>query len=99
MERATALNARAPDAFLWLGKAQLRVSAIDKAEAAFKRANILTKGKVAEIHRLLAKVYSDQKRYAEAADELELYLKTRSDQTDDEKVQELIKQMRAKVTS
>jgi Tfp pilus assembly protein PilF len=99
MERATALNARAADAFLWLGKAQLRVSAIDKAELAFKRANELTKGKVAEIHRLLAKVYSDQKRYAEAADELELYLKTRSDETEDQKVQELIKQMRAKVTS
>jgi Tfp pilus assembly protein PilF len=96
LERATALNAKAPDAFLWLGKAQLRASAIDKAEVAFKRANVLAKGKVAEIHRLLAKVYSDQKRYAEAVGELELYLKTRSDESEDKKIHELIKTMRAK---
>jgi tetratricopeptide (TPR) repeat protein len=99
MEQAISLNSNAPDAFLWLGKAQLRVAAIDKAEAAFKRANLLTKGKVPEIHRLLAKVYSDQKRYKEAADELELYLKTRADDSEDQQIQDLIKQMRAKGNS
>jgi len=72
------------------------MSATDKAELAFKRANELTKGKVAEIHKLLAKVYSVQKRYGEAADELELYLKTQSDTADDVRIQELIKEMRAK---
>jgi tetratricopeptide (TPR) repeat protein len=95
-ERATSLYGKAPDAFLWLGKAQRRVSALDKAEAAFKRANELTKGKVAEIHWQLANLYSDQKRYREAADELELYLRTEQDNSADEKIQELIKQMRAK---
>lgn len=99
MERATSLNGKAPDPFLWLGKAQLRVSAVDKAEVAFKRANELTKGKVAEIHLLLADLYSDQKRYAEAANELELYLKTAPDKADDAKIEELIKQMRAKAGS
>jgi tetratricopeptide (TPR) repeat protein len=98
MERVTSLNGKAPDGFLWLGKAQLRLSAIDKAETAFKRANELTKGKVPEIHKLLAKVYSEQKRYAEAADELELYLKTEADSTDDAKIQDLIKKMRAKAS-
>lgn len=97
-ERAVSLSNKAPDAFLWLGKAQLRVSAVDKAEIAFKRANELTKGKVAEIHRLLAILYSDQKRYGEAADELELYLKTQSDSSEDAKIQEIIKQMRAKAS-
>ena len=96
MELAASLNNKAPDAFLWLGKAQLRVAAVDKAEAAFKQANLLTKGKVAEIHLLLARLYSRQKRYGEAADELELYLKTQSDSSDDVKIQELIKQMRIK---
>jgi len=99
MERATSLNGKAPDAFLWLGKAQMRVSAVDKAEASFKRANELTKGKVAEIHKLLAKIYGDQKRYREAADELELYLKTQSDTQDDAQIHALIKQMRAKASS
>lgn len=99
MERATSLNGKAPDAFLWLGKAQMRVSAVDKAEVSFKRANELTKGKVAEIHKLLAKIYGDQKRYREAADELELYLKTQSDTQDDAQIHALIKQMRAKASS
>lgn len=98
MERATSLNGKAADAFLWLGKAQLRLSAVDKAEVAFKRANELTKGKVAEIHKFLAKIYGDQKRYREAADELELYLRTQSDVKDDAEIQELIKKLRAKAT-
>ena len=98
MERAVALNGKAADAFLWLGKAQLKVAAVDKAELALKRANELTKGKVPEVHLLLANIYSDQKRYNEAANELELYLKTQSDTQDDAKIQELIKKMRAKAT-
>ena len=99
MERATALNGKAADAFLWLGKAQMRLAAIDKAEAAFKRANELTKGKIPEIHKLLAKIYGDQKRYREAADELELYLRTQSDIKDDAEIQQLIKKFRAKANT
>lgn len=99
MERAVSLNSNSADAFLWLGKAQMRLAAIDKAEVAFKRANELTKGKVPEIHKLLAKIYGDQKRYREAADELELYLKTQSDVKDDAEIQGLIKKFRAKATA
>jgi Tfp pilus assembly protein PilF len=98
LEQATSLAGKAADAFLWLGKAQRRISALDKAEQSFKRANELTKGKAPEIHWQLANLYSDQKRYQEAADELELYLKTQSDTQDDAKIQELIKKMRAKAT-
>ncbi len=98
MERAVSLNSKSADAFLWLGKAQMRLAAIDKAEVAFKRANEITKGKVPEIHKLLAKIYGDQKRYREAADELELYLKTQSDNKDNAEIQELIKKLRAKAS-
>ena len=96
LERATSLHGKGADSFLWLGKAHRRASALDKAEAAFKRANELTQGKVAEIHWQLANLYSDQKRYREAADELELYLKTQADATDDARIQQLIRQLRAK---
>ena len=99
MERAVSLNSKSADAYLWLGKAQLRVSALDKAEQALKRANELTKGKVAEIHMLLANLYEDQKRYAEAVNELELYLKTQSDNREEQKIQDAIKSMRAKAAS
>lgn len=99
LERATTLYGKGADTFLWLGKAYRRASAFDKAETAFKRANELTNGKVAEIHWQLAKLFSDQKRYREAADELELYLKTQSDAADDARIQEVIKQLRAKAGS
>ena len=59
----------------------MRLAAIDKAKSR-QTTNALTKGKVPEIHKLLAKIYGDQKRYREAADELELYLKTQSNVED-----------------
>lgn len=96
LERATTLHGKSADAFLWLGQAYRKAATLDKAEMAFKRANELTKGKVAEIHWQLAKLYDNQKRFREAADELELYLKTQSDAADDAKIQEWIKQLRAK---
>jgi regulator of sirC expression with transglutaminase-like and TPR domain len=47
----------------------------------------------------LAKYYSENKRYKEAADELELFLKQAPDARDAEKIKALIKQLRAKAAS
>jgi tetratricopeptide (TPR) repeat protein len=69
---------------------------LDRAEAAFKRANDLTNGKKADIHWQMAALYGDQKRYKEAADELELFLKIESKTADAEKIKALIKQLRDK---
>ena len=96
LRRATSLFSKAPDAYLWLGKALKRASTLDQAEAAFKRANELAKGKSAEVHWQTAGLYHDQKRYKEAADEFELFLKTQPKATDAEKIRELIKQLREK---
>jgi tetratricopeptide (TPR) repeat protein len=52
-----------------------------------------------DIHMHLAKYYSDNKRYKDAADELELFLKRASDARDAEKIKALIKQLRAKAAS
>ena len=92
--RATTIYGKAADAYLWLGKALRRASLLDRAEAAFKRANDLTSGKGADVHWQLAGVYRDQKRYNEAADELELFLKTEPKAADAEKIKALIKQLR-----
>ncbi|HEX5083306.1 MAG TPA: tetratricopeptide repeat protein [Blastocatellia bacterium] len=52
-----------------------------------------------DIHMHLAKYYSDNKRYKEAADELELFLKFAPDARDAEKIKAIIKQLRAKAVS
>ena len=99
MPRATTLYSKSPDAHLWLGKALKRAGKLAQAEASFKRANELTKGKAAEVHWQLAGLYNDQKRYKEAADEFELFLKMQPKSTDTEKIRALIKQLRDKAQS
>jgi tetratricopeptide (TPR) repeat protein len=96
LQRAIEIYGKAPDPHLWLGKAQKRAAKLELAEASFKQANTLTGGKSSEVHWQLAGLYSDQKRYAEAADELELFLKLQPKATDGEKIKGLIAQLRAK---
>ena len=96
LTRATTLYGKAADPYLWLGKALRRAATLDQAEAAFKRANDLAKGKTPEVHWQLAALYRDQKRYKEAADELELFLKAEPKAADAARIRELIKQLREK---
>jgi tetratricopeptide (TPR) repeat protein len=96
LKRATTLYGKSEDAFLWLGRALRKASQPAEAEAAFKRANDLSGGKYSEVHRQLAGLYMDQKRYREAADQLEQVLKTDSKAADAEKIKALITQLREK---
>ncbi|MFN2491749.1 MAG: carboxypeptidase regulatory-like domain-containing protein [Pyrinomonadaceae bacterium] len=96
LKNATKIYGKNPDAFLWLGQAYRRKSATGQAEAAFKKANELTGGKASSVHWQLAGLYSDQKRYHEAADEFELFLKTEPKAEDAEQIRALIKQLRQK---
>lgn len=99
LERAVNLYGKAVNGYLMLGMAHKRAGKLAQAEAAYKRANELGKGKVADVHWQLAGLYSDQKRHKEAADELELFLKTQSNARDAEKIKQLIKQLREKAAS
>lgn len=96
LRRATILYNKSADAYMWLGLAFKRAGKLDQSEAAFKRANELSKGKSAEVHWQTARLYSEQKRYSEAANELELYLKYQADKRDTEKIKQLIQQLREK---
>lgn len=98
LTRATTLYGKSPDTYLWLGKALKRAGKLPQAEQSFKRANELTNGKAAEVHWQLAGLYSDMKRYKEAADSLEMFLKTQPKAADAEKIKALIKQMRDKAS-
>ena len=95
-ERAVRLYDKSVNAHLWLGVALKKAGRLTQAEAALKRADRLGEGKVAEAHMRLAEIYSEQKRYAEAAAELELFLKHQKDARDAEKIRQLIAQLRAK---
>lgn len=99
LTRLTTLAGKSTDAYLWLGRALKRASVMDRAEEAFKRANELGKGKVADIHWQLAGLYNDQKRYTEAANEFELFLKAQPKAADAEKIKALIKQLREKAAA
>ena len=96
LQKVTTLYSKSADAYLWLGKSLKRGAKPDQAETAFKRANELTKGKSGEVHWQMAGLYNEQKRYKEAADEFELFLKLQPKAADAEKIRALIKQLRDK---
>lgn len=96
LRRATTLHNKSADAHLWLGIALKRARKLNEAEAAMKRAKEINKDKAADVHWHMALLYSDQGRYKEAADELELFLKYQPNARDAEKIKQLIKQLREK---
>lgn len=99
LERANNLYNKSINGYLWLGIAQKRAGKVVQAEASFKHANELSKGKEPDVHWQLAGLYGDQKRYAEAAAELELFLKNKPDARDAEKIKQLIAQLKQKAGS
>jgi Tfp pilus assembly protein PilF len=96
LNNAAAIYGKAPEAYLLQGKAYRRAKMPDKAEAALKKADLLSNGKDPDIHWQLAGVYNDQKRYAEAADQMELYLKNAPKGEDSQKIKDLISKLREK---
>jgi hypothetical protein len=59
-----------------LGRAERGLSKFDDAEKHLLHAKKLARTSIAEIHKELAQLYAnDLKKYVEAAEELELYLK------------------------
>jgi tetratricopeptide (TPR) repeat protein len=96
LQRAVELYGKSPSSYLWLGIAQKRAGKLAQAEASLKRADALSKGKEADAHWQLANLYNEQKRYAEAAAELEKFLKAKPDARDAEKIKQLIGQLRQK---
>ena len=96
LQRASTLYTKSPDIYLWLGKALKRAAKAEQAERALRRAKELAGSKVPEVHFQLAGLLGDQKRYKEAADELELFLKAQPKSADAEKIRALIKQLREK---
>jgi Tfp pilus assembly protein PilF len=103
LNRSLLLASESPNAALthfYLGLALWKAGKDGDAEAHLKKSYELGGNIIpADVHMHLAQFYSNNKRYKEAADELELFLKQTPDARDAEKIKNLIKQLRAKAKS
>jgi Flp pilus assembly protein TadD len=97
--RAVLLNDKSINANLWLGIALRQTSKLDEAEASLKRSDALAESKLPDAHWQLALLYNQLKRYKEAADELEAFLKVQPDARDAELIKKLIQRLRQQSVS
>lgn len=87
LKQAAVLVPNMPQVFFTLGKAERIAAKYEDAEKHLLQAKKLAKQPVAQIQKELAQLYAnDMKKYKEAADELELYLKASKLSDEEEKV-------------
>ena len=92
--RAVSINEKSINANLWLGIVLRQTSRPDEAEPYLKRADVLAESKLPDAHWQLALLFNQLKRYKEAADELEMFLKVQPDARDAELIKKLIQRLR-----
>jgi TolA-binding protein len=90
-------NAESPTAGYYLGLALVSQQKIDGAQTVFE--SVIKNGgdKLPLAHRYLGGIYWQKKKYREAADELEKYLKLEPTAPDAEKTRSTIKELRHKI--
>lgn len=94
MRRAITINHKSINANLWLGMLLRQTGKLDEAETYLKQADQLAESKSPEAHWQLALLFNQLKRYKEAADELELFLKIEPAAKDTELIKKLIQRFR-----
>ncbi|HKO97453.1 MAG TPA: tetratricopeptide repeat protein [Pyrinomonadaceae bacterium] len=92
--RALLLNDKSINSHLFLGMTLRQTARLDEAETHLKQANLLAENKLPDVHWQLALLYNQLKRYGEAADELELFLKVQPDARDAQQIRKLIQKFR-----
>ncbi|HEX5704420.1 MAG TPA: tetratricopeptide repeat protein [Pyrinomonadaceae bacterium] len=94
-QKAVSLNSNSADALLALGVSLRQAKRYVEAEKPLKQADKITKGLSPDVHWNLALLYGKNlNRFHDAANELELYLKTTPDTSQAELIKKLIKQYR-----
>lgn len=85
------------NSFFLVGVCLKQLGNYKEAVENLKKANKLSNSKQADVHWQLSLIYTNNlKRYADAATELEFFLKIKPDYREAEKVRELIKKLKAK---
>lgn len=94
---AVKLAPASPTVNLLLGTVERRLGRPAEAEKHLLAAKKNAPEKIPEVHKELAQLYGDQKRYREAADELEQYIKASKMSSEDEnKARKVVASLRAK---
>jgi Tfp pilus assembly protein PilF len=97
LEEAVEIDPFSANSLLFLGKIYRELKEFEKAESVLKKAKSLSKNKLADVHWELALLYYyNLERYADAAEELELYLKANPKAENRRQIERLIKTMREK---
>jgi tetratricopeptide (TPR) repeat protein len=96
LEKSATLDPQSINVHMMLGIAYGSKRQLDKAEASLKKACQVGGAQAAEAHLYLAGLYNGQKRYPDAVQELELYLKEAKDIPDREKIKTMLENLKAK---
>lgn len=96
LQKAAELAPNSVNPHFWLGIVAIRAGQTAQAEKSFKRAYALGGNKVPDVHMYLARIYSDSKRYREAANEIELLMKEDPTARLNESLKRLLVQLREK---
>jgi len=96
-KEAVTMDKGSANAHLWLGIAHHANKNLPDALSALLLADKLNSGKDAEVHWQLARVYKDQKKFARAADELDLFLTLKPDAANAAEIRKIILTLRSKV--
>ena len=99
LRRAVFLKQNSVNANLWLGIALRQTGPLEEAERYLKQADQLSGSKLADAHWQLALLYNQLKRFGEAADQLEIFLKVQPDARDVENIKKLIKRFREQASA
>lgn len=94
LQRSVLLNPRSINSHLWLGIVLRMGGRLEEAEKSLRTADRLGESKLPDAHWQLALLFNQMKRYREAADQLELFLKVTPDARDAEQIKKLIKRLR-----
>lgn len=95
LRRSVNLNQQSSTTNFWLGMLLRQTDRFDEAETYLKKADQLAAAKSPDVHWQLALLYNQLKRYSEAADELEIFLRIQPDSKDTELIKKLITRFRA----
>lgn len=94
-QKAVSLSPNSAEGLLFLGVAQRQAKQYVGAEKSLQQAKKLANGKLPDVHWNLALLYVyNLKRYKDAADELELYLKEQPVSSNEANIKKLIKRYR-----
>lgn len=95
LDRAMTLNRKVSTAYFVLGASQRRIGKFDEAERSLLEAQKLDKGKTPDIYWEMALLYTyNLKRYQDAADQLELFLKADRKNPNAEAIKKVIARLR-----